>query len=61
MREITQATLNGAWHKLGNEVVMDSESFLPVVDEIEKVVASAKHLGGEGFEDIDLSDILLKC
>lgn len=40
---------------------MDSASFLPVVDEIAKVVASAKHLGGEGFEDIDLSDILPKC
>ncbi|XP_006875041.1 PREDICTED: tigger transposable element-derived protein 1-like [Chrysochloris asiatica] len=57
VREIKQTTLNGAWQKLWNEVVTDSESFLPVVEEIENIVASAKCLDGEGFEDIDSSDI----
>ncbi|XP_037368771.1 tigger transposable element-derived protein 1-like [Talpa occidentalis] len=56
-REIKQSTLNGAWWKLWCEVVTDSQSVIPVVEEIENVVASAKRLGGEGFEDIESSDI----
>lgn len=57
VREIKQSTLNGGWQKLWNEVVTNSRSFLPVVEEIENVVASAKCLSGEGFEDIELNDI----
>lgn len=63
VRRIKQSTVNGAWRTLWNEIVTDSESFLPVVEEIENIVASAKRLGGEGFEDIDFSDVaeLLDC
>lgn len=57
VREIKQTTLNGAWQKLWNEVVTYAEGFLPVVEEIENTVASAKRLGGKGFEDIASSDI----
>ena len=57
VREIKQSALNGACQKFQNEVVTNSESFLPVPEEIENVVASAKCLGGEGFEDSELSDI----
>ena len=57
VREIKQSNLNGAWKKLWNEVVTDSERFLPVAEEIENVVVSAKRFGGEGFEDSELSDI----
>lgn len=34
-----------------------------MVDETENIVASAKCLGGEGFEDVDFSDVdeLLDC
>jgi len=46
VREITQSPPNGARQQLQNEVVTDCESFLPLVEEIESVVASAKHLGG---------------
>lgn len=54
--EITQSPPNGAGQQLQNEVVTDCESFLPVVEETENVVASAKHFGGRGsvgFEDIE--------
>ena len=53
VREITQSPPNGTWQKLRNKVVMDSESFLPVVEEIENV-ASVKCLGGcDRLEDIE--------
>lgn len=57
VREIKQSNLNGGWKKLWNEVVTDSERFLPVAERIENVVVSAKRFGGEGFEDSELSDI----
>ena len=50
VREIKQSALNGACQKFQNEVVTNSESLLPVPEEIENVVASAKCLGGEGFD-----------
>lgn len=34
VREMKQSTLNGAWQKIWNEIVTDSESFIPVVEEI---------------------------
>lgn len=42
VREIKQSALNGAWQKFQNEVITNSESFLPVPEETENVVASAK-------------------
>lgn len=57
VREVKQSSFNGGWQKLWNEVVTDFESFLPVVEEIENIVASVKCSGGERFENVELSDI----
>lgn len=57
VRVIKSSTLKGAGQKLWNEVVTDSKSLLPVVEEIENILSSEKPLGGKGFEDIELSDV----
>ncbi|KAM6151616.1 tigger transposable element-derived protein 1-like [Rhynchocyon petersi] len=57
VREMKQTTLNGAWQELWKEVVIDSEGSFPVLEQIDHIVASAKRVNGEGFGDIEASDI----
>jgi hypothetical protein len=55
VREIQKSTLNGTKQKLWDEILIESKGLLPVIEDIESAVTSAKHLGAVGFEMILLN------
>ncbi|XP_053145978.1 tigger transposable element-derived protein 1-like isoform X2 [Hemicordylus capensis] len=57
MDEIKASTLNACWRKLWKEAVKDPSAVPAVEEEVGRIVTSARRLGGEGFEDIQPTEV----
>ena len=55
--ELKESTLNGCWKKLWPEAVKKSSTVTDLSKELEKIVSIARNVGGDGFEDMETSDI----
>uniref|UniRef100_UPI00358E3E0E tigger transposable element-derived protein 1-like n=1 Tax=Myxine glutinosa TaxID=7769 RepID=UPI00358E3E0E len=57
LREVKPSTINACWGKLWKEVVNEFGGFPSADDEVRRIVKMARDVGGEGFEDLQATEI----